>query len=166
VAQAEHAAQWIPEGGTVVDFGCGDGRISVPLARMGFDVIAVDASRNMLTRLWAGAQDLFRDGHQLHTCLSDGTDLVEQLGEFAPVDTVVCRAVLIHHSHADVARLVEEFTKILKPGGALIADWPLGPHHERRDWIGVTTWDPEKRQEIADRLGLSQHDDLVWTKEK
>lgn len=153
-AQALDASHWLEEGSTVVDFGCGDGRVAVPLSKLGFDVIAVDASRDMLTRLWEGAQDTFRGGYQLHTCLSDGMDLVEQLGEVAPVDAVHCRAVLIHHSHKDVERLVEQFAKVLKTDGVLIADWPVGAHYERQNWTDVTTWRDKDRTRVAEAAGF------------
>ncbi len=118
VSQAEQAAQWIPEKGTVIDFGCGDGRLSLPLSLFGYKVISADASQEMLNRLLANQHE--RGGKVFRTILSDGLDLSKVIDE--PVDAVVCRAVLIHHSHADVAKLVESFSQALKPGGILIAD--------------------------------------------
>lgn len=156
-AQAEQAAQWIEPGGTVVDFGCGDGRLTLPLLDLGFDVFAVDASPAMLARVESRTQDA-------HTILSDGTtDLAKLIGE--KVDAVVARAVLIHHSHSDVAVIVRTLSKCLKPGGVFIADWPLGPHHERRDWIDVTTWELAERKKVADANGLELiNDGSVWRK--
>lgn len=161
VSQAEQAAQWIPDKGTVIDFGCGDGRLSLPLSLFGYKVIAVDASLEMLKRLLANQRN--RGGKVFRTVQSDGLDLAEVIDE--PVDAVVCRAVLIHHSHADVAKLVASFSSVLKPGGVLIADWPLGNHHERRDWIDVTTWELQERQRVADANDLSLvNDGSVWRK--
>lgn len=155
-AQAEQAAQWIPEGGTVLDFGCGDGRLSIPLEKLGFKVCAADASPEMLQRLKA-------NGYHGETMNYDGTNNLLIAPAWA--DAVVCRAVLIHHSHKDGARLVRALTKWLKPGGVFIADWPLGPHHERRDWIDVTTWELGERQKVADANGLSLiNDGSVWRK--
>lgn len=157
-SQALQAAQWIPEGGTVLDFGCGDGRLTIPLAKLGFTVWAVDASEEMLYRVRDHSIDAGVD-LSVATVQSDGLNL-----DFN-VDAVVCRAVLIHHSHADVALLVRSLSKCLKPGGVFIADWPLGPHHERRDWIDVTTWELAERQAVADANGLSLiNDGSVWRK--
>lgn len=158
VSQAEQAAQWIPANGTVIDFGCGDGRLSIPLAQLGFKVIAVDASKQMLERLTKRHNNVFR------TVQSDGTDLSTLIDE--PVDAIVCRAVLIHHSHADVERLVAALSACLKPGGVFIADWPLGPHHERRDWIDVTTFELAHRERVAAENGLTLiNDGSVWSKQ-
>lgn len=161
-AQAVDAARHIPEGGSVVDFGCGDGRIAIPLARMGFHVYAVDASAAMLKRVKTHAT---RENVPLVTVKSDGLNLATKF--LVPVDAVVCRAVLIHHIHEDVVRLVHNLTSVLKPGGFLVADWPVGRHHERRDWIDVTTWEPKHRSRVAHAAGLELVEDdtpTVWRK--
>lgn len=152
--QAEQAAAYIPSGGTVVDFGCGDGRVSIPLAHMGFRVYALDASTAMLHRLSENVERETRDFNRDDLILmeSDGTGL--ELSLRRKVDAVVCRAVLIHHSVADGFALVEAFASILKPGGVLVADWPTGRRHERRDWIDVTVWDEGERADAARTLGL------------
>lgn len=152
-AQANEAGLYIPDGGTVIDFGCGDGRLSIPLAELGFDVLAIDASEQMLARVKQRAAD---KGVHVDLMQSDGLDLPMLID---PVDTVVCRAVLIHHSHADVARLVKSLAGVIKPGGHLVADWPLGKHHERRDWIDVTTWKRPDRDRVAAQAGLTLVED-------
>lgn len=148
--QAEFVFDLIGEGGSVLDFGCGDGRIAIPMAKLGLKVTAVDAAPEMLERLEHQAKIQVADG--INTVLSDGTtDLAKLVG---PVDAINARAVFIHHSHRDVERLVMNLSKCLKPGGLLIADWPLGPHHQRIDWIDVTTWATGTREKIAAAAGL------------
>jgi 2-polyprenyl-3-methyl-5-hydroxy-6-metoxy-1,4-benzoquinol methylase len=151
--QALDAAQWLDEGASLMDFGCGDGRVAIPLVKLGFTVYAVDASDEMIERLKreAKAQDA---RETLHTWVSDG------MGHYWPeaigqLDAVHCRAVLIHHSHKDVAELVTNFAKCLKPGGVLIADWPVGDHYERQNWTDVTTWLPKHRAKVAEAAGFS-----------
>jgi SAM-dependent methyltransferase len=156
--QADEAAPWIGEHGTVLDFGCGDGRVAIPLVAQGFNVIAVDGSPAMITRLKA-------NGFTGESFVSDGTRLAD---DFGPVlDAVMCRAVLIHHAHSDIERLVSQFAAVLKPGGHLIVDWPVGPHHERRDWIDVTTTPAPERLRVATKYGLELVKDgkpSVWVK--
>lgn len=157
--QAFDAAQWLPEGGTVMDFGCGEGRLSIPFARMGYHVVAVDASKTMLARVAANAPD-FVEG-RIKLVHSDGLDL----SMMDPVDAVVCRAVLIHHSHADVELLVQAFADVIKQDGYLIADWPLGKHYERQFWTDVTTWNPDHRRQVGEDAGFELIDDdtpTVW----
>lgn len=157
--QAFDAAQWLPESGTVMDFGCGEGRLSIPLARMGYHVVAVDASKTMLARLAANAPD-FVEG-RIRIVHSDGLDLAMM----EPVDAVVCRAVLIHHAHSDVELLVQAFADVIKQDGYLIADWPLGEHYERQFWTDVTTWDAGHRLQVGNDAGFELIDDdtpTVW----
>lgn len=163
IPQAADAARHIPEGGTVIDFGAGDGRVSIPLAKLGFDVLAVEASPSSLARLRANTK---KAGVTVRTLKSDGLNLDTRVKE--PVDAVVCRAVLIHHCHADVQRLVTQMAAVIRRGGFLIADWPTGVHHERIDWIDVTTWEPAHRLEVGRSAGLELLEDTkpsVWVKQ-
>lgn len=144
---AEFVYGWVGPDATVLDFGCGDGRIALPMALLGINVIAVDAAPEMIERLRheAETRQIF-----LQTRVWDGIGLPD----FPPIDAVNARAILIHHSHEAVEIMVGNLAALLKPGGYLIADWPLGGHHERRDWIDVTTWDFDHRQRVAESAGL------------
>lgn len=165
--QAGEVADYAKAGDTVVDFGCGNGRLTIPLAEAGYDVVAVDSSPTMLQRLKShasqpGAQPKFR------TLQSDGSDLAQKLGK-KKADVIVARAVLIHHDYASVEKIVTDLAKALKKGGHLIADWPVGEKPAERDsWIAVTTWKAPQRLAVAKRAGLSPVrvgiDPSVWQK--
>lgn len=150
-AQARQVVSLVPEGARVIDFGAGDGRLAIPMHRAGLQVLAVDSSPEMLHRITDREPEIA-------TITSNGDNLAFALaGEKA--DAVVCRAVLIHHSHKDVTRLVARFADVVRPGGLLIADWPVSEApSERTDWIGVTTWDRSIRDEVALRLGWEPQD--------
>lgn len=151
-SQAELVLKLVGVGATVLDFGCGDGRIAIPMAKLGIHVYAVDAAPEMLERLEHNTTVVDVNGG-IDSILSDGTtDLAKLIGH--KVDAVNARAVFIHHAHDDVAAMVKQLAACVRSGGFLIADWPVGDHHERRDWIDVTTWDREKRQAVADAVGL------------
>lgn len=152
--QAQFVANLLPEGSKVLDFGCGDGRIAIPLAKLGFHVVAVDAAPEMLERLghnWRRLDD--PPWGNLTTQLSDGTDILKVVaGQF---DAINARAVFIHHRHTDVIRMVKNLAQLIKPGGYLVCDWPIGKHHERVDWIDITTWEYEHRAKVAESAGLT-----------
>lgn len=162
-AQAEQVAEYAKSGAKVVDFGCGNGRLSIPLVGMGYDVLAVDASQNMLDALKRRAKDV---GAEVPVALSDGSDLAKALGR-KKADVVISRAVLIHHDFAGVERIVNDLAKALKKGGYLIADWPIGAPQERQTHLQVTVWDAARRLEVAKGAGLELVDPAdvsVWRK--
>lgn len=162
-AQASAVAQYAKPGARVIDFGAGNGRLAIPLAQMGYEVLAVDASQAMLDDLGRRAREA---GVEVTSTLSDGSDLARILGR-KKAAVVLARAVLIHHDYAGVERIVGALAKVLRKGGHLIADWPLGDTGERRDWIGVTTWRPEHRLQVAERAGLrlvESGEPSVWRK--
>lgn len=106
--------------GTVIDFGCGDGRLAIPLHDLGFDVIAVDGAQAMLDRLAVAAPDL-------PLVRSDGTDLAEAVGE--PVDSLIAIGVLAEYGPTAVELLVENLRATVRVGGVLVLDWPAADEH-------------------------------------
>lgn len=145
----------LPDGCKVVDFGCGDGRVAIPLRELGYDVTAVDASQNMLDRLHQRDPDM-------PTLLNPGADLYGQLGK--KVDAVVALAVLIHHSYADCLDLLAELRQAVKLGGTLILDWPISDQPvEGQAWLDVTTWIQQAHDDACTRIGLKPVDAaLPW----
>ena len=148
--QADAIAELLSPGATVLDFGCGDGRVAIPLHQHGFHVIAADSSVNMLNRLSARKPEI-------GTLPTDGSDLTARLGDLAldDVDAVVCLAVLIHHDHAGGRRIIEALAEVLHPGGLMILHWPSSESpSERRTWIEVTTWSAAQQEALLGELGL------------
>ncbi|MGW0905022.1 class I SAM-dependent methyltransferase [Streptomyces sp. NPDC002853] len=155
-AQADLLALDIPAGGKALDFGCGDGRVAIPLSKLGYDVTAVDASPRMLAALAEHAPDLA-------TFQSDGSDLSKHLGR-RKFDAVYCLAVLIHHSYETGEQLIGRLRSIVRKGGVLVLDWPTADDPaETEAWIGVTTWSRDQQDDITTQLGLTRLDvDRPW----
>ncbi|MEU3613503.1 class I SAM-dependent methyltransferase [Streptomyces sp. NPDC006872] len=153
--QAADLATVLPAGCKVVDFGCGDGRVAIPLRTLGYDVTAVDASPTMLDRLHQHDPDM-------PTVLSPGAGLYAALGKKA--DAVVSLAVLIHHNYADCLDLLTELRQAVKLGGTLILDWPISDEPvEGQVWLDVTTWSQEAHDDACTSIGLKPVDSgLPW----
>lgn len=152
-AQAEAIATVLKPGCSVVDFGCGDGRVALPLATLGFTVTGADASPAMLARLNERAPDV-------RTVESIGPDLYKKLGKKA--DAVICLAVLIHHGYDDAAGIIRGLAQAVRKGGTLVLDWPTSDQPaERGHWIGVTTWSTEQQAEVAADIGLTRIDSAL-----
>lgn len=154
-AQAELLATVLPKSCRVVDFGCGDGRVAIPLRELGYDVTGADASETMLARLNERDPDM-------PTVVSVGTDLAKQIGKKA--DAVVCLAVLIHHDYQSCEQIIEGLRAAVKVNGLLVLDWPVSDEpSEAASWIGVTTWSRDQQDAICKRVGLKRLDtDLPW----
>lgn len=148
-AQAELLQQDIPAGAKVLDFGCGDGRVAIPLRGMGYDVTGADASATMLTALAANDPGL-------KTVQSDGTNLDKR----RKYDAVYCLAVLIHHSYDTGEQLIANLRGVVKKHGLLILDWPVSPDPvEAATWINVTTWAQDRQDALVGKLGLTRIDE-------
>lgn len=154
-AQARQLAAVFKPESRVVDYGCGDGRVAAPLAALGFDVVGVDSSPNMLRRLADTAPEVT-------PVQSSGADLAASIGRKA--DAAYCLAVLIHHSYADCLSIVEQLAAAVRKGGLIVLDWPLADRpRERSHWIDVTTWGLQEREHAARGIGLqSIESPLPW----
>ena len=154
--QASMLADVIPDGAKVMDFGCGDGRVAIPLAGLGYEVTAVDASQRMLNRLTQHAPDMA-------TVQADADELAAHLGR-RKMDAIYSLAVLIHHSYTDCLHIIGRLRAATKLGGFLILDWPVSDQPSEADsWIGVTTWSQQQQTDARAEIGLEPVDSsLPW----
>jgi SAM-dependent methyltransferase len=163
VAEARKAAAraGLPAQTPVVELGVGTGRIAVPVAQAGIDVIGVDTSEAMLAVCRARAEA---------AGVADRLDL--RLGDFRgpPVEErvalVICPFRAFLHLGDDRERLdaLRAARDLLVPGGRLAFD-VFAPSHEDVDethgrWIerepGIwerATWDEEARRLTLDVRG-------------
>lgn len=155
-AQADMLATVIPDGAKVLDFGCGDGRVAIPMAAHGFEVTAVDASQNMLDRLSERDPDVT-------TVQADADGIAAHLGR-RRMDAGYTLAVLIHHSYQDCLHIISKLRAATKLGGILVLDWPTSETPAEADsWIGVTTWSPRQQDDACAAIGLEPvESDLPW----
>lgn len=160
---AREIAKFVHFGDSILDFGCGDGRVTVPLVELGYKVVAVDSNAAFLEGLAEKLDPGERDN--VTVWQGDEDDLPD-----VQVDAVVCMAVLIHHDWYDGERIVAALVEKLKPGGLFIAHWPTSEEpRERRTWIQVTTWSEDRQDAVTAALGLERVPGLdevrsVWRK--
>lgn len=108
-------------GQSVLDLACGDGRLAVPLATAGYQVVGVDQS----PRLLAGAKQYLAETQQRLGQIQGRLDLIQgdmrsfQLPQ--PVDAAVCVFVSfgLFLDEADHLRTLQATANALKPGGRL-----------------------------------------------
>lgn len=122
----EHLARFmadLPPGGSVLDFGCGEGWAAGRLAAEGFDVLGIDASESLLAI--AGA----RPGVKVRQAL------FEDLDERRAYDGVWASFSLLHAPHATLPGHLARISRALRPAGRLYLGLKEGTG-EKRDRLG------------------------------
>ncbi len=106
-------------GGSVLDAGCGTGRVAIELAARGISVAGVDADAGMLAAARTKAP-------QLRWIEADLADLTA--AELDPVDLVVLAGnVMIFLEPGTEVRVLAQLAARLTPGGLLIAGFSVRP---------------------------------------
>lgn len=123
----------------VIDIGCGEGYLTIEVARWARRVVAIDRSPAVLAR----ARGLARRRKARNITFRRG-DLERLPIAAASMDVaILCQA--LHHAE-DPARAVEEAVRVVRPGGRIVV-LDLRSHEE--SWV---------RDKLGDRhLGFSDH---------
>lgn len=103
----------------VLDVACGAGTQSVPLAQLGYEVVAVDASAGMLAQARQTAADYGVDEHiAFHQ--ADFRHLPGVID--GPFDALVCKGNALAHltEDDDIELALSHFYDLLRPGGMLV----------------------------------------------
>ena len=128
---------------TVVDLACGTGSVTAILARMGYPVLGIDMSEEMLTEAAMKTMDL--DPMPRFVCQK-----LQELRLPKAVDMAVCALDSLDYvtDPADCAEAIRRVYKALNPGGIFIFD--------------VNT--PEKLKAMDGQVFLDEDDDVycVW----
>lgn len=101
----------------VLDLGCGTGNITLPLARRGYEMIALDASEEMLRFAMEKAKAEGQDVLFLHQDMT-------AFELYGTVDAMVCALDGVNYltGDGDVAAMLKLLHYYLNPGGILIFD--------------------------------------------
>lgn len=121
---------------SVLDAGCGTGRVAIELARRGVDAVGVDADPSMLSAARAKAPDL-------EWVLADLSRLDLPERRFDVV--VMAGNVMIFVQPGTEGAVLERLAAHLQPGGAVVAGFQLVPG-------GLTL---ERYDELAEAAGLA-----------
>jgi 2-polyprenyl-3-methyl-5-hydroxy-6-metoxy-1,4-benzoquinol methylase len=127
---AADLAEFVGAPGYAVDIGAGFGMHTIPLARVGFRVLAIDTSAYLLEQL------------RQHSTGLPVTGVRADLKEFArhissPADLIICMGDTLTHltREEEIGQLLREVAASLRPGGRFVAtfrDYRQLPSGERR----------------------------------
>lgn len=107
-------AETLRRGAKVLDLGAGIGRHALALARMGFDIAALDAAPES-----AAAIKLSAEAEGLKIDVRQGR-MTELSFEDASFDHVLSWNVIYHGDEDIVAQSIAEIARVLKPGGTFM----------------------------------------------
>lgn len=108
---------------TVLDAGCGTGRVAIELHRRGVDVVGVDLDRSMLETACEKQPDIEWYRSDLSSFLLPGPDDASVAREF---DLVVAAGnVMIFLQPGTEAVTVDRLAEHLRPGGTLVTGFQL-----------------------------------------
>ena len=111
----------IERGGPVLEYGCGNGRITIPLARSGLEVVGVDLSREMLGDLRVRLREEAPATRDRIT-LRRGDMRAVKLGRKLPLIICPFNAFLHLYTRVDVERFLARVREHLTPRGELVFD--------------------------------------------
>ncbi|NEA42863.1 class I SAM-dependent methyltransferase [Streptomyces sp. SID11385] len=138
--------------GEVADLGCGPGYVTAHLCGLGLRAFGVDASPAMIgLARKAHPEPRFEVGSMAALGLADGA-----------LGGVLSRWSLIHTPPSEVPSVLDEFARVLAPGGYLLLSLAAtdGPEHETQSYDhAVTTayrWSPDRLAALLAERGLHQ----------
>jgi ubiquinone/menaquinone biosynthesis C-methylase UbiE len=149
----------------ILEVGAGTGRLSIPLAEMGFHIYGVDLSGPMLARLIEKAGDELRP----EVVVGDATRLPFRSDTFGG-------ALLFHVLHLvpDWPHVLNELDRVVRPGGAVViglgsadgdtdpAPGEVGAAFQRatgieRQFPGLLPTDSDRFDAVVQELGWTSH---------
>ena len=133
-------------GQRILDLGAGTGALALPFARVGAQVVALDASAGQLEQLHVKARQERVDVRTVHA-RAEETGLPD--GEFDVVSASMC------WDYFDPNAIRQEVRRLLKPGGLLLVSlllWaPEDPLAKETDVL-VSRYNPDAKRSRRDRL--------------
>ena len=161
--EAGYVAALVPPGSTVLDAGCGTGRVAIELARRGYDVVGVDSDPSMLDV--ARQQAPYLPWH-----LADLTALPGDEHTRAYDLVVAAGNVVVFLAPGTGPRVLAALAGSLRPGGLLVSGWrtdragdtdgPVLAVEDYDRWCTAAGLQPVLRHSTWD--GAAWRDDAPW----
>ncbi len=140
-------------GGAMLELGVGTGRLAIPLAEAGAEVVGVDASIPMIERLEAKP-----GGRLVKTIVADMAELPLRSDQFS-VAFAAFNTFFNLPTEAEQLRCLERLADTIQPGGALVIEGFVPPEEGLAD-SGVSVRDVTLDAAV---LSVSRHDPIDQT---
>lgn len=119
--------------GILLDLGCGTGSLSEEMAALGYDVIGVDNSEDML---WIAQQKKLESGHDITYICQEMTEL----DLYGTIDVVVSALDSLNHltDYEDFCKAIAKAALFLHPDGVFVFD--LNTPYKHREILANNTF--------------------------
>ncbi|MFF3410258.1 class I SAM-dependent DNA methyltransferase [Streptomyces sp. NPDC002742] len=145
-------------GGAVADLGCGPGRVTIHLDKLGLDAFGIDLSPGMVA---------VARGEYPHLRFSVGTMTDLDLADGSLAGALVWYST-VHTPIDELPVMFAEFHRVLAPGGHLLIAFKVGAEHVRLEHayghdvdLDVHRFPPERVAELLRNAGLFEIARLV-----
>lgn len=127
---------------SIVDYGCGFGRVSVPLTKAFRCVFGHDAAESFI--------DYYNVTDTPENFYTPADIMPPILGDIA-----FSISVFIHHTYENGVNMLKEVASMVKEGGYLLLQIPVyDVAREAETWTGVTVWTREQMKAAVKEAGL------------
>jgi len=128
---------------TIIDIGCGNGRVTIPLTSHFNHIYGVDFSYAML-------QQLPRDTNIFPVLSVDNWFGLPESADYA-----FSISVFIHNTYESGVKLMQSISDNLKPGGLALLQIPVYEHARKPEsWTGVGVWTSDALEHAAKVTGF------------
>lgn len=151
-----------PAGSVAVDLGCGRGEWLYKMRRLGMRAIGVDTNADMVAASVKNGEEAYE---------GDAIAYLESL-EDNSISVVSAFQVIEHLSKGQVAKLVKEAYRVLKPAGVLLLETPnicnveVGACAFHIDPTHINPVHPDYLQFMAEYEGFTKAEIAYWNQEK
>jgi ubiquinone biosynthesis O-methyltransferase len=147
----------------ILDIGCGDGALTIDLARLGADVAGIDASAEMID---AAKERARRRNVDVAFYVASAGNLPFGREQF---DVVTAITILCFVD--DAAPVFREIARVLRPGGRVVigelGKWSSWAAARRvRAWLGASLWRQGRFRTAKALTELARQADLVVTEQR
>lgn len=140
----------VPDGGRVLDWGCGSGRDTLAMASAGYDVVPSDLS------------DAMADATEALTGIAVRRESFSDLDDEEVFDGIWASASLLHARSSELPDILSKATRALRADGVLYVSFKLGNFEGERNGRWFNDMDESALREIIARVDALMIE-RVWT---